>query len=80
MKTRLITILITAGAFIDTIYGVLADNSGILVELGISPKATKIVMVLGLLWTAFSKSLKDAPVQKIVASEEEIGLPKPTKP
>lgn len=57
MKTRIITWLVTFGAFLDTAYGVLSENQGLLVELGISPKTTKVIMLVGLLWTAFSKSL-----------------------
>lgn len=60
MKTRIITWLITFGAFLDTAYGVLAENQGLLVDLGVSQKVTKIVMLVGLLWTAFSKSLAEA--------------------
>jgi hypothetical protein len=61
MKTRLITWLITLGALLDTLYGVFAENSGLLSELGVSPKVTKIVLLLGIIWTAFSKSLKPEP-------------------
>jgi len=57
MKTRLITWFITLSAVIDQVYAVLSDNSGVLAELGVSPKVTKIIMLLGFLWTAFSKSL-----------------------
>lgn len=57
MKTRIITWLITFGAFLDVAYGVLVDNQGVLAELGVSPKLTKVIMLIGLLWTAFSKSL-----------------------
>jgi len=57
MKTRLITWFITLSAFFDTIYGVLSDNSGLLAELGVSPKVTKVILLIGILWTAFSKSL-----------------------
>lgn len=66
MKTRIITWLITLGAFLDTMYGVLSDNSGLLIELGVSQKVTKVVLMLGILWTAFSKSLKPEQVQNIV--------------
>ena len=59
MKTRIFTWIITAGAFLDTAYGVLADNMGVLAELGVSPKVTKVILLLGILWTAFSKSLKE---------------------
>jgi len=78
MKTRLITWAIFAGAFLDTIYGVIADNAGLLAELGISPKATKIVMVLGLIWNTFSKSLTDKREPNTFL-DDEIGLPKPVK-
>lgn len=57
MKTRLITIAITIGASLDTLYGIFAENQGLLIELGLSPKITKIVMLVGLFWNAFSKSL-----------------------
>ena len=67
MKTRIITWLITFGAFLDVAYGVLVDNQGLLIELGINPKVTKIIMLLGLIWTAFSKSLAPkSEVQNIV--------------
>lgn len=59
MKTRIFTWLITAGAFLDTILAVINDNAGVLAELGVSPKITKVIMLLGLLWTAFSKSLAE---------------------
>jgi len=67
MKTRLITWLITLSALLDTLYGVLAENSGLLAELGISPKVTKVILVVGLIWTAFSKKLElvKTPVQGI---------------
>lgn len=58
MKTRLITWLITLSALLDTLYGVLAENSGLMAELGVSPKITKVVLVVGLIWTAFSKKLE----------------------
>lgn len=61
MKTRWITWLITLSAFLDTIYGVLAENSGLLAELGLSPKVTKVILVIGLVWTAFSKKLELKP-------------------
>jgi len=76
MKTRLITWLITLSAFLDTAYGVLADNSGLLAELGISPKVTKVILMVGILWTAFSKKLeltKPKDVQSIIS-------PKPPRP
>lgn len=63
MKTRLITWFFTLGALFDTLYGVLADNSGLLADLGVSPKITKVVLVVGLIWNAFSNRLK--PVQDI---------------
>jgi len=73
MKTRWITWLITIGAGIDQIYGVLAENAGLLVEIGVSPKVTKIILVVGIIWNAFSKSLTPKEIQSI-------GLPKPPKP
>lgn len=59
MKTRIITWIITLGAFLDTLIGVISDNPGLLAELGVSPKITKVIMLLGLIWTAFSKSLNE---------------------
>jgi len=73
MKTRWITLLITIGAGIDQIYGVIAENAGLLVEIGVSPKVTKIILVVGIIWNAFSKSLTPKEIQSI-------GLPKPPKP
>jgi len=61
MKTRIVTWLVTLGALFDTLYGVLAENSGLLAELGVSPKVTKVILVIGLLWTAFSKKLELKP-------------------
>ena len=58
MKTRWITWLLTAGTVIDQIYALLAENSGLLVQIGVPENATKVIMTLGILWTAFSKSLK----------------------
>lgn len=58
MKTKIITWLITLAAFLDLVYGVIVENSGILAEIGVSPKVTKIILVLGLLWNAFSKKLE----------------------
>jgi len=57
MKTRIITWVVTLGALLDTIYGVFCENSGLLADLGVSPKVTKIVLLSGIIWTAFSKSL-----------------------
>jgi len=71
MKTRIITWLVTLGAFLDTVYGVLSDNSGLLIELGVSPKVTKVVLMLGILWTAFSKSLK--PDKKEPFADDIVG-------
>lgn len=73
MKTRLITWGVTLITILDTLYGVIVENSGLLAELGVSPKITKIIMTLGILWTAFSRKLEVKPVQTII-------LPKPPKP
>ena len=61
MKTRWITWLVTLSAFLDTIYSVLAENAGLLAELGLSPKITKVILLIGLVWTAFSKKLELKP-------------------
>lgn len=66
MKTRLITWFITLGALLDTLYGVFAENAGLLSELGVSPKITKIVLLLGIIWTAFSKSLINKPTPTLM--------------
>jgi len=73
MKTRIITWIVTLGALLDTLYGVLAENSGLLAELGLSPKATKIVLVLGVIWTAFSRSLVPVPKQTTAEAPIEGG-------
>lgn len=75
-KSQIISLLVTIGASIDTFYGVFADNLGLLAELGLSPKITKIIMLLGLLWTAFSKSLT---AKKVIALKEGEGAGTPTK-
>lgn len=57
-KAKIISILITIGASLDVIYGFLTDNATLLHELfGLSPKVSQIIMLLGLLWTAFNKSI-----------------------
>jgi len=66
MKTKIITILITLGAFLDQFYAILADNSGLLAEIGVSPKVTKIIFVLGMIWNAFNKSLIPNKAEKII--------------
>jgi len=66
MKTQFITWLVTLGALLDSLYGILAENSGLLSELGVSPKVTKVVLVVGLIWTAFSKKLAIAKPQSII--------------
>lgn len=63
MKTKIITWLITIAAFLDLVYGVIVENSGLLAEIGVSPKVTKIILVLGLLWNAFSKKLELKPTE-----------------
>jgi len=73
MKTRLITWGVTLITIFDTLYGVIVENSGLLAELGVSPKITKIIMTLGILWTAFSRKLEVKPTQNII-------LPKPPRP
>ena len=59
-KSQIISLLISIGAIFDTIWGVISDNQGIIVELGISPKITKIIMLIGLIYTAFSKRINPA--------------------
>jgi len=68
-KSQIISLIVTIGAFVDTLYGIVAENAGLLSELGVSNKITKAIMLLGLFWTAFSKSLlpKDN-IQKIGGS------------
>ena len=75
MKTRIITWIITLGSFFDVLYSVFAENSGLLAELGVSPKATKVMLILGLIWNAFSRSLVPVPKQTIaeLPPESEIG-------
>lgn len=63
MKTKIITWLITIAAFLDLAYGVIVENSGLLAEIGVSPKVTKIILILGLLWNAFSKKLELKPTE-----------------
>jgi hypothetical protein len=57
MKTKLITWLVTIGAFLDILYTFVTDNSGLLNEIGLSPKTTKIILLVGILWNAFSDKL-----------------------
>lgn len=60
-QSQIISLIVTLGAIFDTVYGVIAENAGLLSELGVSPKITKVIMLAGLLWTAFSKSLVPKP-------------------
>jgi len=68
MKTRLITWGVTLITIFDTLYGVIVENSGLLAELGVSPKITKIIMTLGILWNAFSRKLEVKP-KSVTASD-----------
>jgi len=74
--SQIISAIISAGAIFDTIWGVLAENQGLLIEIGIPTSVTKIIMLIGLIYTAFSKSLKP------VLFSEDIGgsNPPPTDP
>lgn len=56
-KAQIIAWLLTVVATIDTLWGVIAENSGLLADFGVSPKVTKIIMALGIIWTAFTRSL-----------------------
>lgn len=72
MKTKFITWLVTIAAFLDLAYGIIVENSGLLAEIGVSPKVTKIVLVLGLFWNAFSKQLitvKKPDAQSILGTD-----------
>ena len=57
MKTKLITWLITIGAFLDILYTFITDNAGLLNEIGLSPKTTKIILLAVIVWNAFSEKL-----------------------
>jgi hypothetical protein len=57
MKTRIFTWAVFLTAFLNSAYEVITDNVGLLTELGLPEKATKIIMLLCFLWSAFSKSL-----------------------
>ena len=57
MKTRILTWIITIIPLIDQIYGLFVENSGLFTEIGLSSKTTKTILVLGLLWNAFSEKL-----------------------
>lgn len=61
-NSKIISIIITLGALIDTLYTVVTENQSLLSDLGVSPKVTKIIMVAGLIYTALSKSLIDKPM------------------
>jgi hypothetical protein len=63
-NSKIISLIITLGALIDTLYTVVTENQSLLLDLGITPKTTKIIMVIGLVYTAFSKSLIELPSQK----------------
>lgn len=66
--SQIISAIISAGAIFDTVWGVLAENQGLLIEIGIPTTVTKVIMLVGLIYTAFSKSLKpvifaDEPIE-----------------
>lgn len=76
-KSQIISLIVTIGAFLDTIYGIVSENAGLLSELGVSNKVTKVIMLLGLFWTAFSKSLlPKEKIQKIGGSNPPTKDPK----
>jgi hypothetical protein len=64
-NTKIISIIITLGALIDTLYTVVTENQSLLSDLGVSPKFVKIIMLVGLIYTALSKSLIDKPIRLI---------------
>jgi len=63
MKTRWITWFVTASLVVNQVYAVVAENAGLLAEIGVSPKVTKVILAVGLIWTAFSKSLVTKPTK-----------------
>lgn len=56
---KFLTLLVTIGATLDTVIGVILDNQGLLIELGVSPKLTKIIMLVGLVIAAVTKPLTE---------------------
>lgn len=66
MKTRILTWLITILAFTDQIYSFIAENQGLLIELGVSPKIRTAILVFGLLWNAFSEKLGLIPKKLLI--------------
>lgn len=54
---RNVGLWVSIAAFLDTMYTVITDNQGLLIELGLSEKWTKVIMLAGLIWTAVSKSI-----------------------
>lgn len=56
-KSQIIGWFLTIGTVLDTVWGVIAENAGLLADFGVSPKVTKIIMALSILWTAFNRSL-----------------------
>jgi len=80
MKTRWITWILTVGTVIDQVYALLAENTGLLAQIGVPENVTKVIMTIGILWTAFSKSLAQKP-QGIASDEADaIISPKPPRP
>jgi hypothetical protein len=77
MKTRVITWAVFLTAFLNSAYEVVTDNVGLLTELGIPEKSTKVIMLLCFLWSAFSKSLREKPSDRVFL--ENNGDPTPGK-
>jgi hypothetical protein len=69
-KTQIISALVTVGAVLNTIYGFIQENNGVLTDLGLSPKWGVVIMLLGLIITSLSTSL-GAKKQGFLSSSEE---------
>lgn len=75
-KSQIIGWFLTIGTVLDTVWGVIAENAGLLSDFGVSPKVTKIIMALSILFTAFNKSLAiKKEDSKILAKGGGAGVP-----
>lgn len=80
-KSQIIGWFLTIGTVLDTIWGIVAENSGLLADFGVSPKITKVIMALSIIFTAFNKSLalKKPEMQKFSQDQDGDGAGTPDK-
>jgi hypothetical protein len=78
-KSQILGWFLTISTVFDTVWGIVSENAGLLADFGVSPKVTKIIMALSIIFTAFNKSLKPTSKPQSL-TDDEIGLPIPRDP